>query len=101
MDEPPPTATTASKGPQSRAKAIASSSEASVGSTRAPANTVTSSPLDPMACAIRWGWPVAATPASVTSRTRLAEPPAVATSCCTSQPISSLAPRPNFRPGAA
>ena len=42
--EPPPTATTASKGPASRAKAIASSIEASVGSTRAPAKTVTSSP---------------------------------------------------------
>ena len=55
MADPPPTATTASKGPASRAKAIASSIEASVGSTRAPAKTVTPRPWSRIASAIRSG----------------------------------------------
>ena len=96
--EPPPTATIASKGPSVRAKAMASSNDASVGSTRTRSYVVTSRPRERIASAIRSGCPVAATPGSVTRSTRRASP---RHSFWTSQPISVLAPRPNFSPGAA
>ena len=70
MAEPPPTATIACQGPPSRAKAMASSSDSSVGSTRARSKIVTSRPRSATWAAIRAGCPVAATPGSVTSSTR-------------------------------
>ncbi len=87
IDEPPPTATTASKGPSARARSIAASRLASVGSTWAESWTTATRPArahglgDPCRAL-----PVASTPASVTTRTR------VAPSAATSWPISSTAP---------
>ena len=72
MADPPPTATYASKGPSARPNATASSSEASVGSTWARSKTTTSMPAARIWSAMRAGWPVAATPGSVTSSTRRA-----------------------------
>ena len=95
IDEPPPTATIASKDPAARANAIASAIDSSVGSTRTPSYVVTSMPRAAICSAIRAGCPVAATPASVTSSTRCT--PQVARSW----PTSAAAPTPNFRPGAA
>ena len=71
IEDPPPTATKASHGPVSRACAIASSMLASVGSTCTPSKTEASMPNCAIWSATRWGCPVAATPASVITRTRL------------------------------
>ena len=66
IDEPPPTATTASNrrpvDSASRAKATASSIDSSVGSTRARSKMTVSMPCCQICSAIRVGWPVASTP---------------------------------------
>jgi hypothetical protein len=72
MLEPPPTATYASHGPCSAAWSIASWRLASVGSTWTPSYTWASMPNRAIWPAIRAGAPVAATPGSVTTRTRRA-----------------------------
>ncbi len=94
IDDPPPTATYASKGPSARPNATASSSEASVGSTCVRSKTTTSMPNFAICSAIRAGWPVAATPGSVISSTRWAS------YWLRSKPISAELPGPNLRPGA-
>ncbi len=99
IDEPPPTATTASNRRPvdcaSRAKATASSIDSSVGSTRARSKMTVSMPCCQICSAIRVGWPVSMTPASVTSSTRRAP------NAARSWPTSADAPGPNLSAGAA
>ena len=89
MLEPPPTETKPST-PASCAKSAAAWSDSSVGSTRARSNTTTSIPAASIVARTRSGWPVAATPGSVTSSAR------VTPSRASSQPASAAAPGPNF-----
>jgi hypothetical protein len=68
MLDPPPTATTASHGPLSRAASTASCRLTSVGSTCTPSYTCACTPYADIASATCCGQMVAATPASVTTR---------------------------------
>jgi hypothetical protein len=92
--DPPPTATNASQGPAARARSMALSMLASVGSTWALSWTWASIPNAAICSATRSGAPVAATPGSVMTRTLRAPVRD------RSWPTSSEAPGPNFSWGA-
>ena len=94
MLDPPPTATKASQGPDSRAHSTASRRLSSVGSTCTRSNTSASRSNSFIWSATRCGQPVAATPASVTTSTREAP------YWLRSKPISPAEPGPNFSRGA-